>query len=200
MNASTQIAVINTLESEGKALGDEYKSRSAKADRIMFNFKRDTAADGFDTRLGKLMQSLRLEGGERISSDRLRDCGIASIPKQRRSDAEWYVNTKAEADAFNKKAKKGFKNLSALRKAMAQAAKADEPKQPTESTDSDVKSDVGPTDNVVEVAERLTAEEIGIQLVEMCKENKRNLADVLALFMVPKAEYAELPNNKKAVA
>ena len=51
MNASTQIAVINTLESEGKALGDEYKSRSAKADRIMFNFKRDTAADGFDTRL-----------------------------------------------------------------------------------------------------------------------------------------------------
>ena len=200
MTASTQIAVINTLESEGKALGDEYKSRSAKADRIMFNFKRDTAADGFDTRLGKLMQSLRLEGGMRISSDRLRDCGIASIPKQRRSDAEWYVNTKAEADAFNKKAKKGFKNLSALRKAMADAAKADEPKQSTEPTDSGVKSDVGPTDNVVEVVERLTAEEIGIQLVEMCKENKRNLADVLALFMVPKAEYAELPNNKKAVA
>ena len=200
MTASTQIAVINTLESEGKALGDEYKSRSAKADRIMFNFKRDTAADGFDTRLGKLMQSLRLEGGQRISSDRLRDCGIASIPKQRRSDAEWYVNTKAEADAFNKKAKKGFKNLSALRKAMADAAKADEPKQSTESTDSGVKSDVGPTDNVVEVVERLTAEEIGIKMVDMCQENSVNLADVLALFMVPKAEYAELPNNKKAVA
>lgn len=200
MTASTQIAVLNTLENEGKELAAEYKTRTAKADRIMFNFKNDTAADGFDTRLGKLMQSLRLEGGQRISSDRLRDCGIASIPKQRRSDAEWYVNTKAEADAFNKKAKKGFKNLSALRKAMAKAAEADEPKQPTESTDSDVKSDVGPTDNVVEVAERLTAEEIGIQLVEMCKENKRNLADVLALFMVPKAEYAELPNNKKAVA
>lgn len=198
MQNSTQIA--NTLEVQGKELAAEYKIRTAKADRIMFNFKRDTAADGFDTRLGKLMQSLRLEGGQRISSDRLRDCGIASIPKQRRSDAEWYVNTKAEADAFNKKAKKGFKNLSALRKAMAQTAKADEPKQPTESIDSDVKSDVGPTDNVVEVAERLTAEEIGIQLVEMCKENRRNLADVLALFMVPKAEYAELPNNKKAVA
>jgi len=200
MTASTQIVVLNTLENEGKELAAEYKTRTAKADRIMFNFKRDTASDGFDTRLGKLMQSLRLEGGQRISSDRLRDCGIASIPKQRRSDAEWYVNTKAEADAFNKKAKKGFKNLSALRKAMAEAAKADEPKQPTESTNSDDKSDVGPTDNVVEVAERLTAEEIGIQLVEMCKENKRNLADVLALFMVPKAEYAELPNNKKAVA
>ena len=200
MTASTQIAVLNTLENEGKELAAEYKTRSAKADRIMFNFKNDTAANGFDTRLGKLMQSLRLEGGMRISSDRLRDCGIASIPKQRRSDAEWYVNTKAEADAFNKKAKKGFKNLSALRKAMAKAAEADEPKQPTESVDSDVKSDVGPTDNVVEIAERLTAEEIGIQLVAMCKENRRNLADVLALFMVPKAEYAELPNNKKAVA
>ena len=200
MTASTQIAVLNTLENEGKELAAEYKTRTAKADRIMFNFKKDTAADGFDTRLGKLMQSLRLEGGMRISSDRLRDCGIASIPKQRRSDAEWYVNTKAEADAFNKKAKKGFKNLSALRKAMAEAAKADEPKQPTESTDSDVKSDVGLDNNVVEIAEKLTAEEIGIKMVDMCQENSVNLADVLALFMVPRAEYAELPNNKRAVA
>ncbi len=113
-------AEINTLESEGKALASIWRG-IAKG-----NFGNATKADGFDTRLGKLMQSLRLEGGQRISSDRLRDCGIASIPKQRRSDAEWYVNTKAEADAFNKKAKKGFKNLSALRKAMAEAAKADE--------------------------------------------------------------------------
>jgi len=176
MTASTQIAVLNTLENEGKELAAEYKTRTAKADRIMFNFKNDTAADGFDTRLGKLMQSLRLEGGMRISSDRLRDCGIASIPKQRRSDAEWYVNTKAEADAFNKKAKKGFKNLSALRKAMADAAKADEPKQPTESTDSDVKSDVGPTDNVVEVVDSAY---LAMQLIEQCKKHNVPMHEVL---------------------
>ena len=99
-----------------------------------------------------------------------------------------------------KKSKKLSPKQKARAKAMAKAAEADEPKQPTESTDSDVKSDVGPTDNVVEVVEKLTAEEIGIKMVDMCQENSVNLADVLALFMVPKAEYAELPNNKKAVA
>tara|TARA_X000001388_G_scaffold46393_1_gene32998 strand:+ start:279 stop:848 length:570 start_codon:yes stop_codon:yes gene_type:complete len=187
MSNSTQIAVINTLENEGKFLADEYKTRTAKADRIMFNFKKDTAADGFDTRLGKLMQSLRLEGGMRISTDRLRDCGIASIPKQRRSDAEWYVNTKAEADAFNKKAKKGFKNLSALRKAMAQAAKADEPKQPTESNDSDVKSDVGLDNNVVEVVDSAS---LALQLIADCEKHGiaiHEVLDILSPYNVQKA-------------
>ena len=176
MTASTQIVVLNTLENEGKELAAEYKTRTAKADRIMFNFKRDTAADGFDTRLGKLMQSLRLEGGMRISSDRLRDCGIASIPKQRRSDAEWYVNTKAEADAFNKKAKKGFKNLSALRKAMAQAAKAEEPPFLEATIVADDKSDVGPTDNVVEV---IDSAYLAMQLIEQCKKHNVPMHEVL---------------------
>jgi len=194
MTASTQIAVLNTLENEGKELAAEYKTRTAKADRIMFNFKRDTAADGFDTRLGKLMQSLRLEGGMRISSDRLRDCGIASIPKQRRSDAEWYVNTKAEADAFNKKAKKGFKNLSALRKAMAQAAKADEPKPWVDfngverfDNPSAVKSDVGPTDNIVEVVDEAS---LALQLIADCEKHGvaiHKVLDILSPYNVQKA-------------
>ena len=187
--ATLQQAEINTLESEGKFLADEYKTRSAKAGRIMFSFKRDTAADGFDTRLGKLMQSLRLEGGERISSDRLQDCGIASIPKQRRSDAEWYVNTKAEADAFNRKSKKGFKNLSALRKAMAKAAKADQPEQTTESNDSEVKSDVGPTANVVEVVD---ATALALQLIADCEKHNVVMQDVLDL--------VSASNVQKAVA
>jgi len=188
--ATVQQAEINTLESEGKALGAEYKSRKAKADRTMFSYKRDTADDGFDTRLGKLMIALRLEAeGGRISSDRLQDCGIASITKQRRSDDEWYVNTKAEADAFNRTSKKGFTNLSALRKAMADAAKADQPEQTTESTDSEVKSDVGPTANVVEVVDAMS---LALQLIEDCKKNKVVLQDVLDL--------VSTSNVQKAVA
>ena len=175
--ALVPIAEINTLEAKGKALGEQFATRQKKAGKIMFDFKRDTKADGFDVQLGELMIALRLEAkGGRISSDRLKECGIASIPKQRRSDAEWYVNTKAEADAFNKKAKKGFKNLSALRKAMAQAAKADEPKQPTESNDSDVKSDVGPTDNVVEVVDSAY---LAMQLIEQCKKHNVPMHEVL---------------------
>lgn len=194
MTASTQIAVLNTLENEGKELAAEYKTRTAKANRIMFNFKKDTAADGFDTRLGKLMQSLRLEGGMRISSDRLRDCGIASIPKQRRSDAEWYVNTKAEADAFNKKAKKGFKNLSALRKAMANAAKADEPKQPVQPK-ADVKSDVGPNSEA-ETAEAKSASDIALDALVQCELNGITVKD----FMLALKEQLEMLDTNKAAA
>ena len=64
-------AEINTLEAEGKALAQEWKSitRGDKA-----RFTKSTKSDGFDTRLGKLMQKLKAEGGERISSQRLKDC------------------------------------------------------------------------------------------------------------------------------
>ena len=55
---------LNTLEAQGKALAVEWKSieRGLKA-----SFTKHTKADGFDTRLGKLMVALKAEGGERIS-------------------------------------------------------------------------------------------------------------------------------------
>jgi len=65
MENSTSIAVISTLEAEGKALAQEWKAIS-KADKARFT--KSTKADGFDTRLGKLMLKLKAEGGDRISS------------------------------------------------------------------------------------------------------------------------------------
>jgi len=82
------VVVNNTLEAEGFALAKEYKSIT-KGDKARFT--KATKADGFDTRLGKLMQKLKAEGGERISSDRLKDCGINGIDKRRRSEALWFV-------------------------------------------------------------------------------------------------------------
>ena len=178
-------AEANTLELEGKALAEMWTT-ICKADKARFT--KSIKADGFDTRLGKLMQKLKAEGGERISSDRLKDCGINGIDKRRRAEALWFVENETEARAFIKASKKGFTSLTALQAAMRKAAKAVEPK--AETNEVETKSNVGPT-NEVEVAERLTAEEIAIQLVEMCSKNKRNLADVLALFQ---------PDNKKAVA
>ena len=79
-------AEINTLESEGKALASIWRG-IAKG-----NFENATKADGFDTRLGKLMQKLKAEtDAGRISSARLKDCNIHNIDKRRRAEALWFV-------------------------------------------------------------------------------------------------------------
>ena len=186
---TTAIAVINTLEAKGKALGEQFATRQKKAGKIMFDFKRDTKADGFDVQLGELMIALRLEAkGGRISSDRLRECGIASIPKQRRSEAEWYVCNKAEADAFNKKAKKGFKSLPALQRAMAKAKQSYEPK-------GSAKSNVGPTTSGERSsAEKTSALDIVSMVMQQCKQHNVVLQDVVNELNLLTED------NKKAVA
>ena len=187
--ALVPIAEINTLEAKGKALGEQFAIRQKKAGKIMFDFKRDTKADGFDVQLGELMIALRLEAeGGRISSDRLKECGIASIPKQRRSEAEWYVNNKAEADAFNKKAKKGFKSLPALQRAMAKAKQSDEPK-------GSAKSNVGPTTSGERSsAEKTSAIDIVLMVMQQCEQHNVVLQDVVNELNLLTED------NKKAVA
>lgn len=187
---------INTLEAEGLVLGKEFASRKAKSDKVMFDFNRDTKAEGFDMRLGKLMVSLSAEGGERIATQRLQDCGIANIPKQRRSEAKWFVETEDAARAFNRKAKKGFTNLGALQRAMSEAAKAEATKD--KSNEVVTKSDVGPTTNEVEVKPiaKPTPEALVLALLEQCREHGIPVSEVKAILnrKVPSK------NNTKAVA
>ena len=121
-------ANIADLVKEGKALNSIYKSLNC--------VKSTTQAKGFDTRLGKLLQQLRAESPNgRISSAQLFRVGIKDIPKQRRSEALWFVENEEVARDFISKSKKGFTSLSALQKAVNKANKP--------STEGDVKSDVG---------------------------------------------------------
>ena len=136
-------AEISTLEAEGKALAQEWKSitRGDKA-----RFTKSTKSDGFDTRLGKLMQKLKAEGGERISSQRLKDCGIDGIDRRRRAEALWFVENETACRDFIKASKKGFTSLTALQAAMKPKAptkpKAEKPVQ----LEAEDKSNVGLTD------------------------------------------------------
>ena len=133
------VVVNNTLEAEGFALAKEYKS-IIRGDKSRFT--KATKADGFDTRLGKLMQKLKAEGGERISSDRLKDCGINGIDKRRRAEAMWFVENETACRDFIQASKKGFTSLTALQSAMKKAAKAEqEPVEPTNEVEP--KSNVG---------------------------------------------------------
>jgi len=188
-----QIAEINTLEAEGLALAKEWKS-ICKADKSRFT--KSTKADGFDTRLGKLMFALKQESEGRIPSARLKECGINSIDKRRRSEALWFVENETEARQFIQASKKGFTSLTALQAAMRKSAKADEtPEQP----EADDKSNVGPNEPEVQVEEvkafpNMSAEDIAFEALLQCETNQIPVKD----FMLALKEQLEMLD--KAVA
>ena len=188
-------AEISTLEAEGFALAKQWKE-ICKADAKRFTAH--TKADGFDTRLGKLMLSLRLEGGERITSQRLKDCGIHVIDKRRRSEALWFVENEIECRQFLAESKKGFTSLTALQAAMKANAKA--------STSGD-KSNVGPNTEGEEKSGGVVTEgdtgmddaaptskpvmsqaDVILSLKAMCQANGLNVLDIVDALL---AEYAE---------
>jgi hypothetical protein len=186
------VAEISTLEAEGFALAKQWRE-ICKADAKRFTAH--TKADGFDTRLGKLMLSLRLEGGERISSQRLKDCGIHVIDKRRRSEALWFVENEIECRQFLAESKKGFTSLTALQAAMKANAKA--------STEGD-KSNVGPNaestegegqDEASAVQPAMSQADVILSLKAMCQTNGLNVLDIvdalLAEFTAPADDHTE---------
>ena len=168
-NQNQIVAEINTLESEGKALAAIWRG-IAKG-----NFDKATKADGFDTRLGKLMLKLKAESDAgRISSARLKECNIHNIDKRRRAEALWFVENEAECREFVKASKKGFKSLTALQAAMRKSAKADET---SEQPEADDKSNVGPNEPQVQIEEvkaftNMSAEDIAFEALLQCETNK----------------------------
>ena len=191
--ANLQTQNISTIEDQGKALAEEWDTIT-KGDKNRFN--KFTKADGFDTRLGKLMVELRAEGGERITSQRLRECHLHLVAKQRRSEAEWFVSNEVDVRKFIAESKNGYTSLSALQKAFT---KSNKPKaEDTEDTNSeaDVKSDVGPT---ASDGGTITAEEVFKHLVAVCKHNQIDLLDIAEMLMeVDTVSEAEAEETKVA--
>ena len=172
------VVVNNTLEAEGFALAKEYKSIT-KGDKARFT--KATKADGFDTRLGKLMQKLKAEGGERISTDRLKDCGINGIDKRRRSEALWFVENETACRDFIQASKKGFTSLTALQAAMKPKA-APKPKADTETPvkpEAEDKSKVG-LDSEADKVETKSASDIALEALVQCELNGVSKAKFIA--------------------
>ena len=191
--ANLQINNISTLEDEGKILAEQF-AEIAKGDTKRFNAS--TKVDGFDTRLGKLMVELKAEGGERIASQRLRDCHLHLIAKQRRAEALWFVENEDAARKLIAESKKGYTSLSALQKAFN---KSNKPKvEDTKGTDNevDVKSDVGPTEEPTVI---VTKELVFDKLVAVCKANNIDLLDIAEMLMeVDTVSEAEATETKVA--
>ena len=195
-STSKSLAVVkNTLEAEGFALAKEWKAIT-KGDKARFT--KATKADGFDTRLGKLMQKLKAEGGERISSDRLKDCGINGIDKRRRSEALWFVENETACRDFIKASKKGFTSLTALQAAMKPKA-APKPKADTETpigSEADDKSKVG-LDSEADKVETKSASDIAMQALLDCEMNGISKASFLAA-LKEQLEMLDAANSRAA--
>ena len=119
--ATNQVGTtLDALVKEGKALGKMWSTLNS--------VKQSTKANGFDTRLGKLLSTLKaqsaLDSGQ-IPTHVLRTHGIANIDRRRRAEALWFVENEVECRDFMKASKKGFTSLTALQAAMRKAAKAD---------------------------------------------------------------------------
>ena len=120
---------------EGKALGSIWRQTNS--------LKQTIKANGFDTRLGKLMQKLKaassMDSGQ-ISRQVLTTYGIHCIDRRRRSEALWFVENEKECRGFIAKAKYKGSSLTALQAAMRKAAKGSEPQaeQPAKAEPSNV--------------------------------------------------------------
>jgi hypothetical protein len=133
---TTEGTTISALVKEGKALASIWKQTNS--------LKHTIKASGFDTRLGKLLQELKaqstLDSGQ-ISRQTLTMYGINVIDRRRRSEALWFVENEVECRKFIEGGKFKGTSLTALQKAMRDAAKADE-----EATTEGETSNVGQSD------------------------------------------------------
>ena len=175
---------IDALVKEGKSLGQMWAK--------LHNVKQSTKANGFDTRLGKLLVELKaqssLDSGQ-ISRQTLTTHGIHNIDRRRRSEALWFVENEVACREFMQASKKGFTSLTALQKAMRDAAKAEAVEAPKPAK-AEV-SNVGQSDGLVsdtgwvehsetKVSVPLTRTAIVDTIVEQCTQNGLDLEQVIA--------------------
>jgi len=167
---------IDALVAEGKALAKIWKQTNSLKD--------STKANGFDTRLGKLLQQLKaqssLDSGQ-VSRQVLTDYGIHTIDRRRRAEALWFVENETECRDFIAKSKKGFSSLTALQAAMRKA------EQPTKVETSNVGQSTEPTAKAEKssatehrsVTVQITRSKMVDTILHHCKENGLNIEDII---------------------
>ena len=163
---------------EGKALGKMW--------RQLNSLKQTVKANGFDTRLGKLLQKLKasspMDSGQ-ISRQTLVTHGINGIDKRRRSEALWFVENEKECRDFIAKGRFKGSSLTALKAAMRKAAnpdseadttaKAEPTEQPTAKAEV---SNVGPL--------KVTPQLVVDKMMDIVKGNGLDLEEIIEMLMV----------------
>ena len=203
---------INSLEDQGKALAISFAViEKADAKNFKISLRVDepkpnstelrVATHGFDYKLGQLMLSLKAEGGDRIPAQRIRDCHLHLIAKQRRAEALWFALNEDNARAFMKSSKKDWGHFGSLKRAMDKADKppmtliapkvdaavepkvvaAVEPKVEThvEPKVETVKSNVGPNPNL-----KVTPTLVVNKMMDIVKANGLDLEEIIEMLQM----------------
>jgi hypothetical protein len=191
--AKTQVegTSINADIKEGKALGSIWRQTNS--------LKQTIKANGFDTRLGKLMQKLKaqssLDSGQ-ISRQVLTTYGIHCIDRRRRSEALWFVENETEVRAFIETS--GFKgsSLTALQAAMRKAAKGSDESAKAEQPAKAEPSNVGQSDEAPAKADKppVTRQVMVKTIIRQCELNGLDLEKIIEDLM------ASLPTEAKVAA
>lgn len=174
--SATTGTTISALVAEGKALGKMWNAINS--------VKQTTKANGFDTRLGKLLSELKAQStvdSGQIPTHVLRTHGIANIDRRRRSEALWFFENQADCVEFMKASKKGYTSLSALQKAMK---KSDDEATVAKAKPSDVgQSDDKPTNLVqhseTKVSVPVTRSTMVNTIIKQCEANGLELEQVI---------------------
>lgn len=167
------------LIADANEVGVEFAKRD-KADRG--RFKRDIKPDGFGVRLAQIQIAARAAlKVERLPSATLKQLGIDKVSSALRSEWVWFVQNETAAREFIKASKKGFTNVSALKTAMAKAAKAEE--KPEASDDSESETTEGEaSENATTEGESvpITVETIAIAIDLVAKRDGKTVEDVMS--------------------
>tara|TARA_R110000751_G_scaffold62825_1_gene130110 strand:+ start:165 stop:761 length:597 start_codon:yes stop_codon:yes gene_type:complete len=165
---------LDDLVREGKALGKMWST--------LHSVKQSTKANGFDTRLGKLLIELKAQSSVdsgQVSRQTLTTYGVHNIDRRRRSEALWFAENEVDCREFINNSKKGYTSLTALQKAMKDAtAKADAIE--VEATDEDTaKAEVS---NVGQ-SNKPSKDDIVKSIVKACEYSGIDLLDIAEALM-----------------
>lgn len=183
---------LDDLVKEGKALGKMWSA--------LHNVRQSTKANGFDTRLGKLLVELKaqstLDSGQ-ISRQTLTTHGIHNIDRRRRSEALWFVENEVECREFIKNSKKGFTSLTALQAAMRKASKEAEA-EPTEVEAEEAEPSKEEVSNVGR-SSKPSKDDIVKSIIKACQYSGIDLLDIAeALMEIDTVSEAEKAETKEA--
>ena len=178
-------ANLNTLETEGHALGIKWKA-IVKSDRKQIT--------DFDLPLGKLMLALEAEGSGQIKKARLIACGINGIDRRRRNDAKHLALNWEELSPMVKR----FTSTTALLAAWNKSKKADkvdeEPFLKATIEPEEKASNVGQSDAKPKAS--MSASDIALEAMVQCEVNGIAIKD----FMLALKEQLELLDETKVAA
>jgi hypothetical protein len=186
--SSTKTATKVTLDpteyevliEDANEVGVEFAKRD-KADRG--RFKRDIKPDGFGVRLAQVQIAARAAlKVERLPSATLKQLGIDKVSSALRSEWVWFVQNETEAREFIKASKKGFTNVSALKTAMAKAAKAEEkPEASTEGETTESETTEGEaSENATTEGDTLDVSTIAVAIHALASRDGKSVEDIIS--------------------